>query len=249
MSASPEPADLPAAASTADVRDPQHDPTASYALDQAFARRLTAFVKASGTEGVTAISPIDHAPLAVIPQSSAADVDAAFKRAEQIQAEWARTPVKERERIMLRFHDLVLERRDEITDLVVLESGKARKHAFDEVMHVAMTARYYGRTSSKHLATQRRKGVMPGLTRVDVNYVPKGVVGIISPWNYPFTMAMSDGLPALMAGNAVVAKPDAQTMLSALIGVQLLEEAGFPKDLWQVVAGPGRVLGSEIISR
>ena len=69
--------------------------------------------------------------------------------------------------------------------------------------------------------------------------MPKGVVGIISPWNYPFTMALCDGLPALLAGNAVVAKPDAQTMLSALLAAELLEEAGFPRDLWQVVAGPG----------
>ena len=90
---------------------------------------------------------------------------------------------------------------------------------------------------------------MPGLTRVEVNRVPKGVVGIISPWNYPFTLALCDGLPALLAGNAVVHKPDAQTMLTALLGVQLLEEAGFPKDLWQVVAGPGRELGPEIIGR
>jgi succinate-semialdehyde dehydrogenase/glutarate-semialdehyde dehydrogenase len=79
--------------------------------------------------------------------------------------------------------------------------------------------------------------------------VPKGVVGIISPWNYPFTMALCDGLPALMAGNAVVAKPDAQTMLTALLGKELLEQAGFPKDLWQMVAGPGRTVGTEIIRR
>jgi acyl-CoA reductase-like NAD-dependent aldehyde dehydrogenase len=62
-------------------------------------------------------------------------------------------------------------------------------------------------------------------------------------------MALCDGLPALMAGNAVVHKPDAQTMLSALLGVQLLEEAGFPPDLWQVVAGPGAQIGPELIGR
>ena len=110
-------------------------------------------------------------------------------------------------------------------------------------MHVALTARYYGRTGHRHLDTRRVAGVVPGLTRVEVNRVPKGVVGIISPWNYPFTLALCDGLPALLAGNAVVHKPDAQTMLTALMGVQLLEEAGFPKDLWQVVAGPGREIG------
>ena len=79
--------------------------------------------------------------------------------------------------------------------------------------------------------------------------MPKGVVGIISPWNYPFTMALCDGLPALLAGNAVVAKPDAQTVLSALLASELLEEAGFPRDLWQVVAGPGPEVGGAIIGR
>jgi succinate-semialdehyde dehydrogenase / glutarate-semialdehyde dehydrogenase len=74
-------------------------------------------------------------------------------------------------------------------------------------------------------------------------------VGIISPWNYPFTMALADGLPALLAGNAVVAKPDAQTMLSALLAAQLLEEAGFPADLWQVVAGPGPEIGPALVRR
>jgi succinate-semialdehyde dehydrogenase/glutarate-semialdehyde dehydrogenase len=112
-----------------------------------------------------------------------------------------------------------------------------------------MTARYYARSFERHLHPSKRVGIVPVLTQVEVNRVPKGVVGIISPWNYPFTMALSDGLPALMAGNAVVHKPDAQTMLSALLGAQLLEEAGIPRDLWQIVAGPGRVLGSEIISR
>ena len=112
---------------------------------------------------------------------------------------------------MLRLHDLILDRQDEIIDLIVWESGKARKHAFDEPLHVALTARYYARTAHEHLDTQRKLGVVPGLTRVEVNRVPKGVVGIISPWNYPFTMALCDGLPALLAGNAVVAKPDAQT--------------------------------------
>lgn len=62
-------------------------------------------------------------------------------------------------------------------------------------------------------------------------------------------MALSDGLPALMAGNAVVAKPDAQTMLTALLGVELLEQAGFPKDLWLVVVSPGRELGTPMIER
>jgi succinate-semialdehyde dehydrogenase/glutarate-semialdehyde dehydrogenase len=230
-------------------RDPEHDPGATYALDPTYVARLTARVLATSGESKEVRSPLDGAPLAHIPQSSDGDVEEAFRRARIAQEKWERVPVKERERMLLRLHDLILDRQEEILDLIVLESGKARKHAFDEPLHVALTARYYGRTAAKHLGSERRPGVIPGLTRIDVNHVAKGVVGIISPWNYPFTMALCDGLAALAAGNAVVAKPDSQTMLSALLGAELLEQAGFPKDLWTVVAGPGSKVGTSIINR
>ena len=75
------------------------------------------------------------------------------------------------------------------------------------------------------------------------------MVAIISPWNYPFTMALVDGIAAIAAGNAVVSKPDHHTPLSALFGLQLLEEAGLPEGLWQMVTGAGRVLGGPMIER
>ncbi|GCD92149.1 succinic semialdehyde dehydrogenase [Nocardioides sp. LS1] len=229
--------------------DPEHDPTASYALEPARTAALTSRVLSTTGETVEVRSPLNGAPLAHIPQSSDADVEEAFRRARRAQETWARTPIDRRSAILMRLHDLVLDRQDEIIDLIVWESGKARKHAFDEPLHIALTARYYARTAHDHLDTQRKLGVVPGLTRVELNRIPKGVVGIISPWNYPFTMALCDGLPALLAGNAVVAKPDAQTMLSALLAAELLEQAGFPKDLWQVVAGPGSKVGTSIIGR
>jgi acyl-CoA reductase-like NAD-dependent aldehyde dehydrogenase len=229
--------------------DPEHDPTAAYALEPELTARLTRRVLATSGETVPVHSPLDGAPLAHVPQSTDEDVAEAFRRARRAQETWARTSLEERSAILLRLHDLVLDRQDEIIDLIVWESGKARKHAFDEPLHIALTARYYARTAHEHLDTQRKLGVVPGLTRVELNRIPKGVVGIISPWNYPFTMALCDGLPALMAGNAVVAKPDAQTMLSALLGAELLEQAGFPRDLWQVVAGPGSRVGPAMISR
>ena len=179
-------------------------------------------------QAVPAYTPITGQPVAMIPQSSEADVKEAFARARRAQQAWAQTSLEHRSALLLRLHDLVLDRQDEIIDLICWESGKARKHAFDEPLHIALTARYYARTAHDHLDTERKLGVVPGLTRVEVNHVPKGVVGIIAPWNYPFTMALCDGLPALLAGNAVVTKPDAQTMLSALLGAQLLEEAGLP---------------------
>ncbi len=248
MSAQP---DRPGSSSGEQVgpADPEHDPTASYALDPAYVRALTSRVVAtSGTESPV-YTPITGQTMAMVPQSSEADVAEAFARARRAQQAWAQTTLDQRAEVLLRLHDLVLDRQDEIIDLICWESGKARKHAFDEPLHIALTARYYARTAHQHLDTERRLGVVPGLTRVEVNQVPKGVVGIISPWNYPFTMALCDGLPALLAGNAVVAKPDAQTMLSALLGAQLLEEAGFPEGLWNVVAGPGRDIGTPMIER
>ncbi|MET0524334.1 MAG: succinic semialdehyde dehydrogenase [Nocardioides sp.] len=229
--------------------DPEHHPGATLAFEPEYAAELTKRVASTTGETVVVTSPLTGQPLADVPQSGDADVAAAFGRARQAQAAWARTPIEDRAEALLRFHDLVLDRQDEILDLIGWESGKARKHGFEELAHVALTARYYARTSARHLGTERRPGIFPGLTRIDVNYVPKGVVGIISPWNYPFTLAMSDGLPALMAGNAVVIKPDAHTVLTALLGARLLEEAGIPADLWQVVAGPGAEVGGAIVAQ
>lgn len=230
-------------------RDPEHDPAASYALEPDYVAALTARLVATSGRTAEVRTPLSGAPLAHVPQSTEADVAEAFARARRAQQAWARTSIEERAAALLRLHDLLLDRQDEIIDLIVWETGKARKHAFDEPLHVALTARYYARTARRLLGTQRKLGVVPGLTRVELNRVPKGVVGIIAPWNYPFDLALVDGLPALLAGNAVVIKPDAQTMLTALLAAQLLEEAGFPRDLWQVVAGPGGEVGPAVIAQ
>ncbi len=227
--------------------DPEHDSTASYALDRAYVERLTRRVLSTSGETHAVFSPIGGAPLAHIPQSSDADVTEAFARARAAQTAWAATSLDHRAAILLRLHDLVLERQEELIDLAVWESGKARKDAFLEVAHVALTARYYARTAHEHLDSRRVGGMFPVLTRAEVHRLPKGVVGIISPWNYPLTMAVCDGLPALLAGNAVVAKPDSQTTLTALLAAELLEEAGFPAELWQVVAGPGAKVGGALV--
>ena len=231
------------------VADPQLDQSASYAIDQALVRRLVSRLHSTSGETVMAFAPFTGQPLAAVPQSSVDDVAAAAQRARTAQISWAETPIADRATALLRLHDLVLDRQSEIMDLIQWESGKARKHAFEEVAHVALTARYYARTGRRHLRTERRYGLFPVLTRAETNRVPKGLVGIISPWNYPFTMAVSDGLPALMAGNTIVHKPDSQTVLSALLGVELLEEAGFPAGVWNIVSGPGPVTGPALIDQ
>jgi acyl-CoA reductase-like NAD-dependent aldehyde dehydrogenase len=227
--------------------DPEHDPLASFALDPAMARRLTARVVATTGETRTTYAPFTGQPLATTPVSSPDDVHAAAEQARTAQRRWSRVPLELRTQVLLDLHDLVLDRQDDLLDLIQWESGKSRKHAYEEIAHVAMTARYYARTAQGLLGSRRRLGIYPFLTRIDHHRVPRGVVGVISPWNYPLTMAISDGLPALVAGNAVVHKPDSQTVLSALLGVELLAEAGLPDDLWQVVLGAGPTVGSAII--
>lgn len=227
----------------------EHAATVGGPVEIARANQLTGLIRTTVADSRTTFSPLDGQPVADVPVSSIDDVEAAFTAARDAQRAWSRTSVRERKRALLRFHDLVLDRQDELLDLIQIESGKSRAHAFDEVAHVAMTARYYARRLGGLLRTDRRNGVLPLLTSIRVDQVPKGVVGVISPWNYPLTMAVSDGLPALAAGNAVVHKPDSQTPLTALAAVELLREAGFPADLWQVVSGPGSVIGTAIIDR
>lgn len=188
-------------------------------------------------------------PLGRVPHCSADDVVAAAARARVVQPGWAARPVAERAACLLRFHDLVLRRQDEVLDLIQLENGKARRHAFEEVLDVCLTARYYANTAEEYLKPKRRQGVQLVLTEVWEQHHPKGLVGIISPWNYPLTLGISDALPAIVAGNAVLAKPDDRTPFSALWAVRLLEEAGLPPGLIQVVTGPGSELGTPIIEQ
>jgi succinate-semialdehyde dehydrogenase/glutarate-semialdehyde dehydrogenase len=191
--------------------------------------------------------PFTGQPLGWVPGCDAEDVRAALERAREVQSGWARTSFADRRRILLRYHDAVLARQDEILDLLQLEGGKARRHAFEEVLDVAIVARYYANTAERHLRPRRRRGALPLLTATWEHHHPVGVVGIIAPWNYPLTLSMSDALPALAAGNAVVLKPDSQTPFSALWGVATLEECGLPAGLIQVVTGSGSALGPHLI--
>jgi len=192
-------------------------------------------------------APATGQPIGQVSRGSAADVGKAVSRARKAQEAWAHRTFEERAEIFVRFHDLLLDRQDEVLDLVQLESGKARKHAFEEVADTAIVANYYAENAERHLRPKRRKGALPGLTVAWEHHHPRGVVAIIAPWNYPLTMAATDAIPALMAGNAVVLKPDRQTPFSALWVAELLEEAGLPPGLFQVIPGEGSELGPAMI--
>lgn len=230
------------------IADPELDPTATYAVDPGRARRLASRVVASPTAPTfTRTSPMSGGPIASLPLSTAADVSRAVAAARGAQVRWATTPLAERARILLRFHDLVLTKQVELLDLVQIESGKARRHAFEEVADTAMAARYYARTAERFLRPERVQGAYPLLTQTRVLHHPKGVVGVVSPWNYPLSLAITDALPALMAGNAVLLRPDQQGSVTALAAVELLVEAGLPEGVLQVVLGTGAEAGQAVV--
>jgi succinate-semialdehyde dehydrogenase/glutarate-semialdehyde dehydrogenase len=214
-------------------------------------RQLAELVPLAGDEGpdLQVVSPGTGSLLAEYPHGSPATVSKAVKRSRRAQQEWAETDLTERAAVLMRYHDLILSYREEILDLVQLETGKARKSAFEEVADVAMVARYYAVNAERHLGPHPRKGALPGLTSTWEHHRPKGVVGIISPWNYPLSMAITDALPALVAGNGVVLKPDQQTPFTALWGLELLQKAGLPLDLFQIVTGKGSELGTPLIDQ
>ncbi|WP_217208989.1 succinic semialdehyde dehydrogenase [Streptomyces sp. AC550_RSS872] len=192
-------------------------------------------------------TPFTGEKLADLPESTPEDVRQAFEAARTAQAVWAQVPVRQRAAVLLRFHDLVLERQAEVLDLIQLETGKARLHAHEEVQAVAVAARHYGRKAPAYLRPKRHAGAMPTLTRVTELRHPRGVVGQIAPWNYPLELSVGDALPAFVTGNAVVMKPDTETCLTALWARDLLIEAGLPADVFQVVLGDGPVVGPEVV--
>ncbi|GAA2688280.1 succinic semialdehyde dehydrogenase [Streptomyces aculeolatus] len=211
----------------------------------ALVERLTRGVAGSGTVAVR--SPLTGEALADVPEAVPADVEDAFARARAAQRAWAARPVRQRAAVLLRFHDILLRDQDEVLDLVQLETGKARLHAHEEVQAVALAARHYGRRAPAYLGPKRHTGALPTLTKVTELRHPRGVVGQIAPWNYPLELSVGDALPAFAAGNALVMKPDSKTPLTALWARRKLIEAGLPEEVWQVVIGPGPVVGPEIV--
>ncbi|MYZ38204.1 MULTISPECIES: succinic semialdehyde dehydrogenase [unclassified Streptomyces] len=229
----------PVAAVPAGVR------TAADVVTPEVVARLTHGVVGSGRTANR--TPFTGEKLADLPESTPEDVATAFERARSAQPGWAALPVRRRAAVLLRFHDLVLERQAEVLDLIQLETGKARLHAHEEVQAVAVAARHYGRAARSYLRPKRHTGAVPALTKVVELRQPRGVVGQIAPWNYPFELSVGDALPAFVAGNAVVMKPDTGTALTALWARDLLIEAGLPAEVFQVVLGEGPVVGPEVV--
>jgi len=214
--------------------------------------RLTRLSRHVTTTGERERRPVE-APwtgkqVGTVPECTPADVEAAVERAREAGEAWAAHPVEERTAVLDRFAELVADHRDELLDLLGTEAGKARRDAYDEILGVASEARYYADTADEVLAEESRDGALGPLTRATVRHEPRGVVGMICPWNYPFVLTAADAVPALVAGNAVVLKPDEHTPFIACRALELLREAGLPEDVLQIVTGDGADLGEPLIA-
>jgi len=193
------------------------------------------------------VAPFTGRPFAWLPRCQPDDVGEAVRRARAAQPAWAALPFAARRSVLLAFHDLLIARQDAGLDLVQLECGKTRMAAYEELADAAVNARYYALRAERLLRPRSRRGIFPVLTRVRELRHPLGTVGFIVPWNYPLNLAITDALPALMAGNTVVLKPDHQTSLIALWLVDLLYRAGLPTDALRVVTGHGPELGPSLV--
>ncbi|MFD0363635.1 succinic semialdehyde dehydrogenase [Nocardia sp. GCM10030253] len=182
-----------------------------------------------------------------VPVGDADDVHAACTDATAAQRDWSELAVRDRVAIIERYRSLVLKRRDLLMDIIQAETGKARWTAQEEILGILASSRYYARKAPKFLKPRRVPGPLPGLTRVRVHAQPKGVVGVIAPWNYPMFLAIGDSIPALLAGNAVILKPAARTPFAALANAELLYEAGLPRELFAVIPGSGSTVGRAIV--
>ncbi len=191
-------------------------------------------------------NPFDDSVLADIVGANADDVDTAYRAAAKAQPGWAARPPAERAKIIERAADIAEARRDEILNWIINESGSTRIKAGLELQNaIAMmrsAATFPLRVEGKIVATN-----IPG-KESRVYRAPLGVIGVISPWNFPFHLSMRSVAPALALGNAVVLKPASDTPISGgILLARIFQEAGVPEDLFNVVTGPSSEIGDPFV--
>ncbi|MSP59133.1 MAG: aldehyde dehydrogenase family protein [Myxococcales bacterium] len=185
-------------------------------------------------------NPATGAILGEVPEQSVDEVRAAVARARDAQRQWSALPVRERAHRIGALRDVIVRRADEICEAISREGGKTRGEALTmEVMLVADLATYFGKRAHKILAPEPIPLHLLKNRGSYLHFVPRGVVGIIAPWNFPFSIPMGEAVMALLAGNGVVVKPSEMTPLIARKAKELYDASGLPADLFQVVTGRG----------
>ncbi|MFJ8142810.1 succinic semialdehyde dehydrogenase [Streptomyces sp. NPDC096013] len=186
-------------------------------------------------------NPATGAVVGHIAVTTAQEVAEAIARARRAQANWASLDTRSRREFFTRARQWLLAHREEIADSIVEENGKAREDAIVEIVYCAGAFAYWAKQARRLLADTRIRSLSPFVLgrSMYTRRVPLGVVAVIGPWNNPLLNSFGDAIPALAAGNAVVLKPSEHTPLTALLMDRMTRECGWPKDVFQVVAGAG----------
>lgn len=193
-------------------------------------------------------SPATLEKIGEVEVSSPNEVQAAVQRGREAFRVWGALDFKDRAKALILARDLLLDGREELVELICRENGKPRLEALVEITYVCDVIAFYAKNACRFLASHR---VTPHLLRnkkVTVHYQPRGVIGLITPWNFPLILTIGEAIPGLMAGNAVVIKPSEWTPLIALrtaaIFREALRESGMPVDVLQIVNGYGETGGA-----
>jgi succinate-semialdehyde dehydrogenase/glutarate-semialdehyde dehydrogenase len=198
-------------------------------------------------ERIESYNPATGEKLGEAPVVTAEEVQQAVAAARAAQAAWGRLTVRQRIAAMKRFQRVLVTQRDALAVLTVAEQGKDQMIAYGEIFAILGLLRYFFRVAPRVLR-QRRAFPFLGMLRVNrVIPCPYGVVGVISPWNYPVSLSLEPALAALLTGNAVIIKPSEYTPLVGLKLGELFREAGLPENLVQVVTGYGET-GAALIT-
>lgn len=192
------------------------------------------------TTKIISRNPATGAVLGEVAEATPVEIKRAVDAARRAQKDWGDLPVRERSRRMERFRDLIVARAEELCALIADETGKTRGEALAmEVMVVCDLATYFLKRAHKILGPESIPLHLLKTRGSYLHYAPRGVVGIISPWNFPFSIANGEVFMALLAGNAVVLKPSEVTPLIANKTKEIFDQAGLPPELFQVVHGRG----------
>ena len=189
-------------------------------------------------------SPATLAPVGSVPTVRPAEVGSLVAAARAAQAGWGDTSAAERRAFLRRLTGVLLDRADEIADLVVAETAKPRVEVFTTELFPALDALgWLAAEAPKLLAPERVRFGRAHLVhkRAHLVYEPLGVVAVISPWNFPFAIPFTEVAYAVAAGNGVVLKPSELTPLSGALVARLFADAGAPRGLVQVAQGDGAV--------
>lgn len=199
---------------------------------------------------LTILNPTTGEKIGEVPVMNEAEVKMAVNRARAAQVSWGVLSFKKRADFILKAREVLLCRMEEVASVVTQENGKPLIEAVaQDVMILMEIMTYYAKNTEKLLKKQKiklGKWAFYG-HKSYLEFEPHGVVGVIGPWNYPVSNPFGPAIMALMAGNAAIVKPSEFTPLSGLKIVEIFKEAGFPKDVFQVVTGDG-LTGAALIN-